>query len=401
MFDWFVRSGARSTRTPAVSLGDLTLVRPLAMSGIDVVAVTTDPRDVVLRSRHVRAGQVVAGYSADRHLRTLNGLRELGSRLGGRAPLIYGTDAQLEFIYRHRDALEKSFRFVLNDDETAWALFDKERFARLCVERGVATPATVAPDGDAHLEIARLRGPLVVKPRRKSAWHQIQAAVFEGAAKARIFADHRTLLAHRGFARFASELLVQEFVTDRTEALASFHGFADERGRLLAAFCGRKIRTYPHVAGESSFIETVDDATLDATGREVVARLGLRGPFKIDFVYDDRTRGFLTLEVNARFNLWHYVGAARGVNIPAIAYRHLLGESVEPAAPRRGRARRWVHGYRDYQWFRSQRHARSAIGLGAWLRSIASPGTLYETFAWDDPLPFAHWVSRLAIASVR
>ncbi|XXX72120.1 hypothetical protein WMF30_31190 [Sorangium sp. So ce134] len=377
-------------RPPALALGDITLVRPLGTAGIPVVAATKDPADEVLCSRHVSAACIVPGFDAASLDASAAILLDLGARLhaslGRRIPLFYGTDPQLELVYRHRRALAQHFLFLLNDEDVCWSLLDKERFYGLCASRGVLAPRTLRPGGD----LADLREPLLVKPRRKSAWAEIQRDLLGGAGKARRFGTRAELLAHPHFERLKRDLIVQEHIPGGVVDLVSFHGFADERRELLAWFCGRKLRTYPAFAGESAIVEVTGDEEVAAAGREVAAKLGLKGPFKIDLARDARSGALYTLEVNARYTLWNHVGAAAGVNLPRVAYDYLV-EGRRPAAPPRAApGYRWLNVYRAYRAFREQRGGAS---LATWLASVAGAPTVYDAFAWDDPRPFARWAS--------
>ena len=382
--------------TPAVLLGDLTLARPLGMAGIPVIVAVTKPNDVTLKSRFVNDHIVVGGFSKEQQAETVAALTALGRRLGRRVPLVYGADQHIDMLYRYRAELEEHFLFILNDDAAGAAMFDKEQFATFCDEHGVLAPATATPQPGANLAdtLAKLRAPLIIKPRRKTAWKEMQKALFDGVGKARIFETREALLAHPGFQAFAHELLVQEHLGSDAREVYSFHGFADASGRVLGSFCGRKIRTYPVVAGESSCIEIIQHAEIDALGHDLAARLGLRGPFKFDLIRDDRTGRFYTLEVNCRFTLWNYMGAAHGVNLPAIAYQHLMtGASAAEVRPVPGRTARWANIYGDRMAFR-ELHAEGRLGWGEWLGQIAAPDTLYEVFAWNDPMPAVAWWSQ-------
>ena len=368
-------------------IGDLTLVRPHGLAGIPVILVTRDRDDISQRSRYVRGA---CHLPAERGL-AAEALLELGDRLfqelGRRVPLVYGSDRDLDIIYRYRQELEDRFLFVLNDPETAWSLLDKERFSHLCAAAGVLAPRTLDPSEDLS-GLDALREPLIVKPRRKTAWKDIKRDLFDGHGKARVF-TRRELLDHPAFARLRGELIIQEHVEGTTGDLLSFHGFADESGRLLGSFCGRKVRTYPAFAGESSLVEITLDEDVNAAGREIAARLGLKGPFKIDLIRDARSGALYTLEINARYTLWHYLGAASGVNLPAMAYE-LLVHGARPATPPVAAPnRRWLNLYRDWLAFREQRG--EGLTLGEWLCSLAQPGMVYEAFAWEDPGPFAWW----------
>lgn len=394
----FSTEGLSPSRPPAVVIGDLTLIRPHGMAGIPVIVATRDPGDVALRSRYVRGARVLP---AEPRL-AVDALLDLGDRLyralGRRVPLVYGTDRELDLLYRHREALSRRYLFVLNEPDLAWSLLDKERFSRLCVEAGVRSPRTVGgSDGLSGLDA--LREPLLVKPRRKSGGKAPFKELLGADAKARVFATRRELTEHPAFALLRGELIVQEYVDARATDLVSFHGFADEGGRLLASFCGRKLRTYPAFAGESSLVEVSLDAEVDAAGQDIAARLGLRGPFKIDLARDAGSGELYALEVNARYTLWHYLGAAAGVNLPAVAY-DLLVHGRRPAVPPRPTRRlRWLNLYRDWLAFREQRGGE--LTLPAWLRSVARPGAVYEAFAWEDPEPFARWAGEMVRHALR
>jgi predicted ATP-grasp superfamily ATP-dependent carboligase len=330
---------------PAVVAGDLTLVRPLGWYGIPVVAVTADPDDLTLRSRYVEGHCLVPGFTQQHELGTVRALCDLGRRLfqavGRRVPLLYGQDSQLELLYRHREALEEHFLFVLNENALGWSLHDKGRFFPLCEAAGVRAPRTVVPAEreDHERAIQQLRAPLLVKPARED-----QLEAHPGRADGRQGQGARVrrrprLLGHPAWHELKDQLVVQEYIDAPVTELYSFHGFATRDGRLLASFCGRKLRTYPAVAGESALLELVLDPEVETAGRTVVDKLGVRGPFKVDLIRDQRNGQLYTLEVNARFNLWHHLGAAHGVNLPLVAYEYLVDDYSPPSRRPTSRAR--------------------------------------------------------------
>jgi len=370
------------------------------MAGIPVIVATSHPHDEALRSRHVSGGCQLPGFDEPHRAASAEILIDLGAtlhrHLGRKVPLIYGRDCHLDLIYEHRRGLSEHYLFTLNDEPLARALHDKERFYELAGAAGIRVPRTCQSGPGLSRAMGELRGPLLVKPRRKTAWTGIQQSLFDGKGKARVFATREALLAHPAFARLENELIVQEHIESDAFGLVSYHAFADESGRILASFCGRKLRTWPRFAGESSFIELTTDAEVDAAGRDVAARLGLKGPFKIDLIRDARSGELYVLEINARFNLWHYLGAVHGVNLPLVAYEHQVHGRRAAVSSAVSPTYRWLDLYRDYHAFREQR-AERRLSLFQWLSSLGSPRNVYVVFAWDDPAPFLQWAASFIV----
>lgn len=379
-------------RTPAVVFGDLTLVRPLARAGIPVIVAASNRRDPILRSRHAREVLIVPPVVESTERELLDALCRAGEQISGRTgsrPLfVYGSDALLAFVYRHRAALEQRFAMLLNRPEIAESLFDKQLFHAFAAARGVTTPDTLSPEEP--LEAARrFAGRVVIKPRTKGGASRLLQGLMAGH-KARVLELHE-LLREPDAQRHRERLVIQEHLEANVRDLVSYHGFADERGRVLTEFCGRKLRTRPASGGDSSFIELYDDPRLASVGRDVVGRLGIVGAFKLDFLRTARDE-LVVLEANLRFTLWNYLGAVSGANVPAAAYRHLVeglppeSQPPSPTASQRPR-KRWVNLVRDLA-------ARSEVNLSyrAWLASLVATPKLYELFAWDDPVPAAVWL---------
>lgn len=368
------------------------MTRALGLAGIPVIVAGTDAESPAFASRFCSAGVLLPALEA----RGAAALVRLGERLsralGRPVPLFYGNDDFLDLVVQNRGRLAQHFRFVANDAQVSAALLDKERFAEFARLRGLPVPRTLHWD-----ELADARGPVLVKPKVKVGWENtrhIYRRLFGRAGKARIFDDPRQALAHPVVRALQSRLLIQEYVPGDDRDLWSFHGYADENAGLLAWFTGRKIRTYPALTGDSSFLELAHHGELAALGQRIAACTPLKGPFKMDFKYDRHRATWYLLEVNARFNLWHYLGARNGVNLPLVAYAYLL-DGTRLAAPARFRTKyRWLHFRSDYRAYR-ELAARGKLGFWRWVTSLAGCRKLYPVFAWVDPMPFVvGWLHR-------
>jgi predicted ATP-grasp superfamily ATP-dependent carboligase len=380
--------GLRPRRPPVLLLGGLDLVRPLGHAGIPVIVASPEARDPALDSRYCRGHCPLPPLA--RREATLGALLAAGERLAGalgrRVPLFYGTDEQLELISDAREALERVFLLLLNPPEVSRALLCKDRFGEFARAVGLPVPRALAWGA-----LAGAAGPVLLKPRAKTG--SAAAALLGGSGKARVYASAHELLADPLAQRLRERLTFQEYVPGDDRQLWSFHGFADEEGSLLAGFVGRKLRTYPALTGLSSYLELAHDDEVAALGRWIVARVPLRGPFKIDFKRCAATGRLLVLEVNARFTLWHHLGAANGVNLPQVAYDYLV-RGARPAAPPAWRTRRrWLCPRLDWRAYRVLA-ARGELGLGAWLASLAAAPKVYDLYAWTDPWPWVRQAAR-------
>jgi D-aspartate ligase len=180
----------------------------------------------------------------------------------------------------------------------------------------------------------------------------------------------------------------------------SFHGFSDEKGHVIESFVGRKLRTFPPDNGESAYIELQHNEELTALGKRLAACIPLKGIFKMDFKQDARTGRWYLLEVNARFNLWQYLGAANGMNLMRTAYDFLL-EGKRPAARAYGTRTRWLSLELDARAFRALR-AEGKLHLAGWLASLLLARKVYNLFGWQDPGPWlSFWKRRLARLGTR
>jgi D-aspartate ligase len=367
----------------------LNLVRALGMAGIPVVLASPGAHDPARSSRYVQRAVVVPPWRGDGEatLRALIAEGEgLSMQTGHRLPLYYGNDNQLDWISRFAAPLARYFLVMLNPPELARLLLDKSRFYSLARQRGILVPREFSWSN--HEEIAAHPGPVIIKPRDPRFWNDSRLRALIGApAKARVFESGAALLALEEARPLRAQLVVQEYVPGGDEQIYSFHGFADERGDLLAWFCGRKVRTFPRTTGESAFLELVHSKDLERVGRQVLGTLALRGPLKMDFKRDERDGRFYLLEINARFNLWHYLGAANGVNLPAVAYHYLL-DGERPSRPSYQTRYRWLNLRLDLQALREGLgDPNRSFGPSTWLRSLLTR-KVYRLFSWRDPAPF-------------
>ncbi len=375
-----------SERPPVLLLTDYVLLRTLGMAGIPVIVGSSDESDPAFASRYCRGRCILPSrYKQPDALvaAVLDAGDRLFASLGRRVPLMYGEDHWLELIYAHRDRLQEKFLLLLNDPEVAVGLLTKDCFEALARKWDLPVPRSLPWE-----TLSEIQGAVLAKPRVRSSFYDslLHDQLFEGESKALIFENGRAAVSQALVERFHDQLTFQEYVRGDDRQLWSFHGFSDEQGTILASFVGRKLRTSPPLTGQSAFIEMVHDEELAMYGRRIAERVPLKGAFKMDFKTDADTGKHFLLEVNARFNLWHHLGAANGVNLMQVAYDYLVAGKRPPPQPYRTDTR-WISLPRDFRAYRALA-ARGELSFVEWISSILLTRTVHKHFAWKDPAPF-------------
>src|SRR2546421_1859131 len=288
---------------PVVLLGGLNIVRALGLAQIPVIIASSERRKPSMASRYC-AGTLALPPFAERDAVVETLVRE-GRRLaalhGVRVPLFYDNDDRLALVQDYRAALAPDFALLLNEPALGEALIDKSRFQALAERCALPVPRRIDWDS-----LGAENGPLLVKPTTRTGWEhsRVNQQLFGGTGKARVFGSGREARADALVTQLASQLQFQEYVPGGDDAIWSFHGFAAPGGEVLEWFVGRKIRTFPALTGDSSYLRLARDEGVVALGRDVAARLGLAGIFKMDFKRSCSGGRSDLLDTNPRRNVW-------------------------------------------------------------------------------------------------
>jgi predicted ATP-grasp superfamily ATP-dependent carboligase len=366
----------------ACVIGELDLVRALAEGGI-ASAVVAPEGAPVLASRFAR--ERVSWADPWREPDALVASLRTFARAQDVPPVLYyDGDWDLLAVSRERERLAPALMFVVAERELVEDLVDKARFTALTERLALPVPAarTLDPARDDAASAAELGLPVVVKPltRQHATWRPlVRAKAAEARTRDELDAVWERLSG-------AGSVLVQRLIPGPERAIESYHVYVDDSGAVAGEFTGRKLRTRPPAHGYTTALEITSDDGLVRLGRELVDRLGLRGVAKLDFKRGPDGTLWL-LEVNPRFNLWHYPGAIAGVNLPELVYRDLVGLPRPPV--RRARAGvRWC-APRDLLAARAD-----GMSVARWL-AFARACEARPLLALDDPLPFAAAVARI------
>ncbi len=306
----------------------LAAVRSLGRAGAPVVAVDHRPWALGFRSRY--GCPLVCPDPARSEDGFVELLASLARALGRPAPIFPTHDVHVNAVARNAGALAGSFLCPF----PSWELLERIQSKRFQLERagaaGVPVPLTAHPAAAAEALAAgrELGYPLLVKPsdhvgfKRRFGVQALRCA--DGAALARAFADAEP---------FAP--MVQEWVPGGDDSLFTLGSYLTPGGEALGVFTGRKLRQTPPGVGTCRVGEAVRAGEVEELGLRLLRSIGFHGLSQVEFKRDPRDGRFKLMEINPRLWQWHGLAAACGVDLPRIAYWHLLGARLPPARMRR------------------------------------------------------------------
>lgn len=375
----------------AVLCGGINMLRCFPDRSIPTIFVTLDQDDPALHSRYCQQKFVIDNSGKYRG-RVVDELLDLGKRFEEKPVLFYGDDNMLKLISRNRERFAQYYHFLMPDQEVIEDLVDKTRFNKLANRLDFPVPETVLSSQvkDTKEVKERLSSPYLLKPNSHIGWHQ--SAVIREETKGQ---PQKGLLAKNDddlerlfdlMKRVTDDFVIQEFIPGGEELIYSFHAYYNSESKPLAWYVGKKIRTYPRVGGESCYLELVKEPEVVQLGLDILKRFEFVGPVKVDFKKDVGRNKYFLLEINARFNLWHYLGSVCGINIPRLVYEDLIGRQVALQNDYRTDIK-WLAFGMDFRAFIKSYRPGGELSWIEWLMSLRGK-KIYTFFAWRDPVPF-------------
>jgi D-aspartate ligase len=357
--------------------GSLEIARSLGRRGIPVWLLTAD-NPLASWSRYVERSLSWPGPREDA---ATSFLIELGHRYGLNGwTLFAGSDEDLRFVAQNHAALGAVFTLTTPTwDKVRWT-YDKRRMNARAAELGIARPLTCYPQTRDELTELGIPFPVILKPAVRESRNALTDA------KAWRVDDEPTLLERYEEAEAlvgADSVMIQELIPGDGTTQFSYAAVWD-RGKPVGSLVARRRRQYPIEFGfTSTFVETIALPEVEAAASRFLDSLDFSGLVEIEFKYDARDGAYKILDVNARAWTWIALGAAAGIDFPALQWRLAAGEQVAPPLARCGV--RWHYFSRDLA---ASIHEMLMLRLSplAYLRSLRR-SSASAVFAWDDPWP--------------
>lgn len=197
-------------------------------------------------------------------------------------------------------------------------LFHKERFYRLCEERGLAYPKTfVYRPGESAGAAPPFEGPYILKPANPILYWQHP---FPGQKKAYRFArigELERALEKVYAAGYDDSMIVQDFIPGDDTYMRVMTGYANQKGRVELMALGHVLleEHTPQGIGNHAVIINEYDEALAMELKNFLEVIGFTGFFNFDLKYDQRDGKMKVLELNVRQGRSNYYVTGAGHNL--------------------------------------------------------------------------------------
>lgn len=315
--------------------GGVGAIRSLGRLGVPVYAVTEDRWTPAAVSRHLQGHFAWPTTGLEEPTRLVEGLREIGRRIGGPTVLIPTDDEAAVLIAEHAADLHDMFLFPQVEPTLPRRLASKQGLHKLCLECDVPTPRAAFPANLTELDelASDLEFPLVAK--NLEAFERRRAPVVGGTTQVNDAAELRALARTWG-EQFS--VILQEYLPREDAEDWIVDAYCDVSFDCLVQFTGVKVRSWPPHAGQTSCAYVTPNPTLGDMTARLVKRIGFHGVVDLDWRYDRRDRQYKLLDFNprvgAQFRLFE---TEAGIDVIRAMHLNLSGRGVPPSAQVNGR----------------------------------------------------------------
>ena len=312
---------------------------------------------------------------------TVESLLTTGRRLGLEGWVIFPTrEETVAAVSRNRDVLGTLYRVPTPAWESVRWAWDKRQTYALAIDLGIPTPRTWYPRAVDDVDQVDAPGPFALKPAIKENFVYTTGAK---AWRANTRDELRVLVGRALDLVGDGEVMVQELIPGDGRSQLAFCAFFKD-GRSVGRLTACRLRQHPPEFGRAStYVETVDVPHLVDLAERFLRGMDYYGLVEVEFKRDARDGVPKLLDVNARTWGYHSIGAAAGVDVPALLMADQLGETVDSCTARTGV--HWVRVTTDLPTALVE-IAHRRLTPRRYLSSMLQADT-EAVFAVRDPLP--------------
>lgn len=288
----------------------LALTRSLAKAGVEVIALEANRSlpGVTTATANVKFVEDINGPGL------IDALRELAKTLSDSPVLLLTNDTMIATVGARYDDLRDLYQISWGSARTELLpLLQKEPVRERCSATGLHHPQTRMIDSfdTANECIGELSFPIIFKPNRPVS--PFKTLVVEDAAQ---------LQAARPVLETGLPAVMQEFVPGDDTSIR-FGALYLDRGRVVARFEGRKLRSRP--MGHTTVAVAEANDAIHELALQFFDGLELSGPVSLELKAGPDGRQWVIEPTVGRTDFWVGLCIADGVDLPFIEYAHQVG----------------------------------------------------------------------------
>lgn len=266
------------------------------------------------------------------------------------APVLFLTDdAAIVTVHRHRELLERWYRFPMAPWPILRQVMLKDHLYR-SLEGVIPLPRTRFPVHESELAdvLREIGDSLLVKPllRCLTGSSDTSSLPFEkhfGSKAIRVRTLGELTGAYRAACARGFRVVVQEEIEGPVSSLYSLGLYATRHGDVAAAFTSQKLGQIPPDFGDGLVVKAVRAPELIPLGERIIRHFGYYGMADVEFKWDARAKVFKLLDINPRPWLWINLPTTCGVNLSYAAYLDAIGRPIDPGVfVQRDFETRWI-----------------------------------------------------------
>ncbi|WJV51292.1 ATP-grasp domain-containing protein [Streptomyces flavofungini] len=318
--------------------GGVGAIRSLGRLGIPMYAITEDRYTPAAVSRYLTRAFPWPTTGVEGPAYLVEGLLRIGRRIG-RPTVLIPTDEEAAVLIAEnqrelRDADFGGFLFPPVAPALPRRLASKQGLHELCVEHGIASPASVCPQNQEDVEkfAATARFPVVAKNRE--AFQRREQPAVNGTT--RINTPAGLLKLARGWGERPSVILQEYLPREQAEDWV-VHAYFDADSTPLTLFTGVKVRSWPPHAGMTATAYVVDNPELADLAARFIKEIGFTGVIDLDLRFDRRDGRYKLLDFNPRMGAqFRLFESESGIDVVRAMHLHLTGRPVPEGEQRAG-----------------------------------------------------------------
>lgn len=294
--------------------------------------------------------------------------------------LIPSNDHAVYTISKHKDRLEKYYKFTIQNLELIKKIYNKATLLEIAEKCGVPIQQTEYIDD--NKKNINLKFPVLTKGKEGLTFYKKTGKkAFLSANQTELENDLKEISKKIDL----KESFTQELIPfDGTNKTISFTAFCID-GEIKTYWMGVKLREHPIQFGTATLTESIFIKECLEQSEKLLLELNYTGVCEVEYLKDPIDGLYKLIEINPRTWLWVGLAIECGINYPLYIYNYL--NNIENEYPQQYPVGvKWFNPYTDFV-FSLQAIIKRKLKLKSYVTQLMG-NRINALWEFGDPLPF-------------